>query len=179
MMPHTLKGASLVLCLICQMASADPTVIADMSRDSPSQWRVFTDKVMGGVSEGRAEIGNGVLRLTGAVSTANNGGFIQARRDVSGLPADATALTVEARGDGQVYYIHLRTIRTRLPWQYYQAAFTAPQGWTRITLPLSAFRPSGRLPDAPPLADEVRSVAVVAYGRDHMADVSLRRITAD
>ena len=45
------------------------------------QWSYLADTVMGGVSEGSAEFGNSgldkTIRLTGEVSTANNGGFIQ------------------------------------------------------------------------------------------------------
>ena len=47
------------------------------------QWSYFADTVMGGVSEGSAKfVNNGsveAIRLTGQVSTANNGGFIQVR----------------------------------------------------------------------------------------------------
>ena len=42
-------------------------------------WAYLADTVMGGVSQGRAEFSNGALRLTGQVSTENNGGFIQVR----------------------------------------------------------------------------------------------------
>ena len=50
------------------------------------QWSYLADTVMGGVSEGSAEFGNSgldkTIRLTGEVSTANNGGFIQVRSSV-------------------------------------------------------------------------------------------------
>ncbi len=48
-------------------------------------WKFFSDQVMGGVSEGRISLkpdeGKFFLRLEGKVSTANNGGFIQVRRE--------------------------------------------------------------------------------------------------
>ena len=44
-------------------------------------WEYISDNVMGGVSEGKAEIldqdNNYFLRLSGNVSTKNNGGLIQ------------------------------------------------------------------------------------------------------
>ena len=161
-------------------AQADPMLIADFSRPGTGDdWRFFTDQVMGGVSTGTARIEDGALHLTGRVSTANRGGFIQARSDRIALAPDVTRLRARLRGDGQVYYLHLRTNATALPWQYYQAAFTAPEGWTEIVLPLSAFKPSGRLLPAEPAATAVRSIALVAYGRDHEADVRLSRIVAE
>ncbi|WP_303784793.1 CIA30 family protein [Sandarakinorhabdus limnophila] len=49
--------------------------------DPASRWRFFTDTVMGGVSSGpiafQSEPNQRFARMTGLVSTANNGGFIQ------------------------------------------------------------------------------------------------------
>ena len=42
---------------------------------------------MGGVSQGSAEFDAGALRLTGQVSTKNNGGFIQVRTRID--PSDS------------------------------------------------------------------------------------------
>jgi hypothetical protein len=156
-------------------------LIEDFTGEAAARWSFFTDRVMGGRSEGRAVIGGTPphLHLTGTVSTANNGGFIQARQRLDGLPPDTTALTVTTRGDGQTYYVHLRGTATRLPWQFYQASFTAPRDyWADITVPLTAFTASGgRLP--PLEASDIRSIALVAYGRDHMADLAVSRIGAD
>ena len=49
-------------------------------------WRFFTDNVMGGISTGQLafarEDGQTYARMTGRVSTANRGGFIQMRLDL-------------------------------------------------------------------------------------------------
>ena len=59
------------------------------------EWSYLADTVMGGVSEGQARVEEGALRLTGTVSTANRGGFIQVRTEMpGGLPAGTTALRV-------------------------------------------------------------------------------------
>ena len=160
---------------------ADPVLIADFADPAVTaqDWRFFTDGVMGGVSGGQAVIADGALHLSGTVSTRNNGGFIQVRRDDTRLPAATTALRMSVQGDGQTYYIHLRTTRTLRPWHYFQAGFTAPPGWTEIDLPLAAFRASWDASAPGPSAQEVRSIALVAWGRDHLARVSLRRIEAD
>jgi hypothetical protein len=56
--------------------------LTEVFADNPaSRWRFFTDTVMGGVSAGNmafhSEPNQRFARLTGLVSTANNGGFIQ------------------------------------------------------------------------------------------------------
>lgn len=139
-----------------------------------ANWSYLADTVMGGVSRGEARLEDGVLRLTGTVSTENRGGFIQARTEVGGLPPEAEALRIRVRGNGQPYFIHLRTTRTRLPWQFYQARFDTGGDWRDVTLPWSGFRRSGRLLSAVLEPEDVRSIGLVAYGRDYEADVSMQ-----
>lgn len=169
-----------LLCLqLAVPAMAQPVTLADLSDPAKTgDWRFFTDRVMGGLSSGNAVLRDGALHLTGTVSTANNGGFIQSRMDNLQVPEGATSLRLRVQGDGQTYFIHLRTTGTRLPWQYYQAAFVATPDWTEIDLPLSAFQRSGPMLRASPRASDIRSVALVAYGRNHDADVRLSRLDA-
>ena len=53
--------------------------------DNPSSWRYIADDVMGGISSGKVEFinidGKSNALLTGNVSTENNGGFIQIRKE--------------------------------------------------------------------------------------------------
>ncbi|MGB0439142.1 MAG: CIA30 family protein [Paracoccaceae bacterium] len=169
----------LIVCLAVPFAMSKPASAApleDFAKGPNGQWSFFTDRVMGGVSSGSAKLTSNALLLEGAVSTANNGGFIQVRRRVD-LPADATAIRLRVRGNGQRYYLHLRTGGTPLPWQYYQAGFDAPRGWTDVTIPLSDFVPSGRVMRSAVRPGSVRTLAVVAYGRDHDARIEVAEIS--
>ncbi len=162
-------------------AMADQRLIDDFRNDPQGQWRFLADTVMGGVSTGRVvfknENGAAYVHMTGRVSTENNGGFIQVRRQLSSRPSSATkGIRLIARGNGQRYFIHLRTSGTVLPWQYYQAEFNVTGTWQEYRLPLSAFKRSGRMLAATPSPASVRSVAIVAYGRDHTADIQVREI---
>jgi hypothetical protein len=160
-------------------AGADDTPSEETAMATDSEWRFFTDTVMGGVSTGRVtqmtEGGESFLRMTGTVSTANRGGFIQMRTDLSAPPPEGTTgVRLVVRGNGQRYFVHLRTAGTVLPWQYYQAGFDVTGDWAEVRLPFSAFRASGALLRSEPRAGSLTSLAVVAYGRDHEALIDLR-----
>lgn len=175
------------LALIAALIAPTPTLAEDamiqFSLSDPSQWEYFSDQVMGGVSEGQATFemvdDQPVLRLTGRVSTANRGGFIQARTELEQPLPDATqGIILNVRGNGQPYYLHLRTRWTVLPWQLYQAEFETTQGWQEVRVPLDAFTPYGGLLSASFKTSDIRSIAVVAFGRNHDADLSVRAIGA-
>ncbi|MFN3970398.1 MAG: CIA30 family protein [Gemmobacter sp.] len=160
---------------------AETAAIREGGMQPDSRWRFFTDGVMGGVSTGQVtrmeEDGQTHLRMTGRVSTANRGGFIQMRRDLDGPPPEGTTgVRLVARGNGQRYFVHLRTRGTLMPWQYYQAGFDVTETWSELRLPFAAFTPSGALLRGRPAPGAITSVAVVAYGRDHDARIDLREI---
>lgn len=156
-------------------------MIEDFSGTPAERWEFFSDQVMGGVSTGNVSLERDgertVLRLQGAVSTRNNGGFIQARLKLSQrLPKDARGIEVTVKGNDQTYYIHARTGGTVLPWNFYQAPFTASRDWTVVRLPWSDFSAQGRLLRSTLQADAIKSLAIAGYGRDHTADVSVASI---
>jgi hypothetical protein len=157
-----------------------------MTADQAAYWRFVTDGVMGGVSRGKLSFESSdnvdYARLTGDVSTANNGGFIQLRAGISmaGLPAGGAGLDgirILSRGNGETYFVHLRTRDNRRPWHYYAASFTAGDDWREATLPFDSFRHSAGLSPASPRPQDIVSIGIVAYGRDHRADLSVAAIT--
>lgn len=140
------------------------------------EWRFIADGVMGGVSRGAAEIEEGAIRLRGTVSTENNGGFLQVRTELpDGLPGGARGLRAEVRGNGERYFLHVRTIHSARPWLFHQAGFGTGADWAHVELPFAEFE-ARRGIAAPIRPGEVRSVALAAYGRDHVADVALRSL---
>lgn len=172
-----LLAATLAMPLTTQAQDA----MINLPLSDPARWDYFSDRVMGGVSQGRASFenrnGTPILRLTGQVSTANRGGFIQARQTLdSPPPEDATGVILSVRGTNAPYYIHLRTSRTVLPWQFYQAPFDVTDTWQDIRIPFSAFTAQGGLLRNGFQNRALRSLAVAAYGRDHTADLSVRRV---
>jgi len=72
----------LIISLILFLNTANASMIIDNLENSKNRnWVYFTDTVMGGVSQGKLafmnENGENFYRMTGNVSTENNGGFIQ------------------------------------------------------------------------------------------------------
>jgi hypothetical protein len=166
---------------VASTALGDEPMIEDFSGKPEQRWDFFTDQVMGGKSTGQilleGDAGQTVLHLQGDVSTRNNGGFIQARLTLpERLPKDARGLEVKVKGNGQTYYIHVRTGGTVLPWNFYQAAFDTTSDWQVVRLPFKDFTAQGRLLRKTFSADAVKSLAVAAFGRDHTADVSVASI---
>ena len=158
-------------------------MLDNFDADSMVRWSYVSDQVMGGVSEGSAKMvtdsvnGDSYAHMVGSVSTANNGGFIQLRTSLSaGVDKNAAGVYIKARGNGQKYYIHLRTKGTMLPWQYYQGTFDVSDQWQVIRLPLDAFKASGSWIRKSALPKAIRSIGIVAYGRNHQADIQISEI---
>ena len=163
------------------LATAQEMMIEDFAINAETRWRFFADTVMGGASSGslrfEREGGKTHANLAGRVSTANNGGFIQMRADLSDTPPrNATGLRLVVRGNDQRYFIHLRTRGTIAPWQYYQAAFDVSGKWTEVRLPFSNFKASGSMMRDKIKTKTLRSLGIVAYGREHLADLDIREV---
>lgn len=142
------------------------------------QWSYLADTVMGGVSEGNAKIESSgvdkVIRLTGEVSTANNGGFIQVRSSGPWESAEGkTGIKLKIKGNGEQYYLHIRNSSTRLPWHYYQQGFEANSSWTEVKLPFESFIKSASLLRTSMDQDTIKTIGIVAYGKDYTADISV------
>ena len=156
-------------------SNSNELIMLDDFDPSPKvEWNFVADSVMGGVSSGEVLLGSDgsetFASMIGNVSTENNGGFIQFRSNLD------ERLDKKVKGNGEKYYIHLRTRGTMLPWEYYQSAFLTQNGWAEIFLPLDSFMPSGSWLSKGVNPTSIRSIGVVAYGRDHVADIQVTEI---
>lgn len=177
------------LLMIPMTSSHANWVIDDRSSGSAqsavgTSWRLVTDQVMGGVSHGHMQStrmdGRPCLRLTGAVSLENNGGFVQASLDLSpdGKALDASGyagIELDVFGNGETYNVHLRTADTWIVWQSYRASFAAPSRWQTVQLPFSAFVPYRTR--APLDLTALKRIGLVAIGRDMQADLCVGRLS--
>jgi hypothetical protein len=187
-MPSSLRVLALASALVSLGTIMSPAfLIDDFARDGVSalgtRWQTFSDRVMGGVSDGETAFetieGRRCLRLRGQVSLENRGGFVQAALPLveRGGSFDAgrfKGLRLQVRGNGAVYYVHLRTEDTRLPWQYYEAAFEAGPAWKPIEIPFTAFSPENL--SAALDTGGLKRLAIVAAKRAFSADVAVAGI---
>lgn len=152
-----------------------------------TEWEGFTDQVMGGKSEmqigHRVEDGHGFISLSGKVSLANNGGFIQTRLMLSPERNGAfdaspySGIRISARGKGDGYYIFLRTSGNRFPWSFFMAALPVTGEWSSIDIPWDRFEKGDFGSFFALNLHKVTSLAVVAYKKEFEASIDVREIS--
>lgn len=106
-------------------------------------WSIVDDGVMGGLSQGKREIGkDGILRFFGTLSLENNGGFSSLRTgnvnlDLSG----AEGVVLRVKGDGRTYLVRLGTdAEYRGREMSFQTGFPTEKGqWTEVKVPFGRF----------------------------------------
>jgi monofunctional biosynthetic peptidoglycan transglycosylase len=106
-------------------------------------WRIVDDGVMGGLSQGKREIGDdGILRFFGVLSLENNGGFSSLRTgDVKMDLSAAEGIVLRVKGDGRAYQVRLSTdAEYRGREMSFQAGFPTVKGeWTEVKVPFKSF----------------------------------------
>lgn len=188
-----LLSAWLALLSSCAVDAAGEQVMGNSQRPlmdftdaDQTRWIAVNDGVMGGISEGRTEFADGLMRFTGDLSLANNGGFSSVRtRDRSFDLSQADALRLRVKGDGRRYELRLATdARFRRSPVSYRAQFgTAAGEWMEVSIPLASLQPSyrGFALRGPPLdPSRVEEIGLlIADGREGRFDLLLDWIAAE
>ena len=168
---------------VSSTAFAKDDISIPFTEENARYWQYISDQTMGGVSNGQAVLdkeGDMIFaRLTGNVSTANNGGFIQIRTnfsfvDLINTNKDLKGVRLNTKGNGETYHIFIRTSEDRSYRDFYSATFTANDNWEIVDLPFSKFkhRYSNKSLDG----NDIRTFGIVAYGRNFYSDVSVSEI---
>ena len=178
-------GAATALIVVARGDTMDAklAVIDDLSREPPlstigTRWQLFTDRVMGGVSDGTMsrEIvgGRPAIRMRGAVSLENSGGFVQIAMDLApdGKAKDASdwgGVELDVFGNGEEYNLHLRTEDLTQPWQSYRQSFRAGPQWQTVQFRFQDFTPYRT--DIALDVRRLRRIGIVAIGRAFSAGI--------
>jgi hypothetical protein len=168
---------------------AKSNMIDDFKHEPPlsalgTNWRLFTDGVMGGISQGtmvwETVAGRRAVRMRGEVSLENSGGFIQIALDLAadGATFDASAwrgieLDVCATREEE-YSLRLRTSDLTKPWQSYRQSFTTKPHWQTVQLRFDQFE-QNRAEISLDIR-RLRRLGVVAIGRAFSVDLALAGI---
>ena len=146
------------------------------------RWSFFTDGVMGGLSEGKAIISSieniPCYKMTGNVTTENNGGFIQIRTPINPLinADEFKGIYLKIFGNNNKYSIHIRTPLTSAPWQYYSYSFNAQNQWIEIKAPFKDFKRSNFYKLKKLSNQQIKSIGLVAGFSNFIADICLSEI---
>jgi len=186
----TVRYLTLVLlsCSGCVNVMADDLLIIDDRKTGDyrsalgTSWRLITDAVMGGVSNGQLTLDSientACLRLRGDVRLENSGGFVQAAlgltRETEFDASGYSGVMLEVYGNAEEYNVHLRTDDIWLPWQSYRASFQAPASWHTVRLPFAEF--SGYRISSSLDLEHIERIGIVAIGRAFKADLCVARV---
>jgi len=124
-------------------AAAAPTALFDFAdAASATGWATQNDTVMGGVSQSTSTWANGQLVFQGTLSLENNGGFTSLvspiDNELGQRTAGASALVIDALGDGKTYVLQLRGAdQTRFIQRFTTVAGTQQN----YVLPIDKFEP--------------------------------------
>lgn len=175
---------NLVVCnaMLAKDLTIDDRTSGNLNSNLGTQWRMFTDQVMGGVSNGELTLdsykGKNCLRMRGDVSTDNNGGFVQMALDLTNdgvFDASSYAgVELTVSGNNERYNIHFRTTDLWLPWQSYRYSFKATSDWQTIHIPfndIKAYRTTTKFH-----RDKLKRLGLVAIGRDFKASLCVALI---
>ncbi len=177
----------LILFILCQNYVLSKDMILDQLKNPKltnqfQQWNFITDQVMGGVSTGKFTVeeveGVKCYKMTGDVSTKNNGGFIQIRSKLSPEinSKDYTGVYIKVYGNEKNYNLHLRTGLTLAPWQYYSYTFVSSNNWIEIRAPFIEFKKSNFYQPKSILGQRIKSVGLVAGFDNFKSDICLSEI---
>ena len=177
----------LIFFLLCQNIVYSKEMILDQLKNpkitnQSQKWNFITDQVMGGVSTGKFIVekvdGEMCYRMTGDVSTKNNGGFIQIRAKLNPEinSKDYEGVYVKVYGNEKNYNLHLRTALTLAPWQYYSFTFFSSEKWVIIKAPFIEFKKSNFYQPKSILGQNIKSVGLVAGFNDFKSDICLSEI---
>ena len=188
--PSKISKVSYFLSLLVMIILSSKAIAAEedltfpFTADSGKYWQYVSDRVMGGVSDGKVTLEQDgemyYARLTGNVSTKNNGGFIQLRSGVSFKNSEKDGKNLQGvrlnvRGNGETYEIHITTNDRVYRGDYYSATFKADSDWKMIDLPFNKFKRK-RSNNAKLDAKNITRFGIVAYGREYVSDVSVSTI---
>ena len=169
---------------VSSIVFAKDDISIPFTEENARYWQYISDQTMGGVSNGQAVLdkdGDMIFaRLTGNVSTANNGGFLQIRTnfsfvDLINTNKDLKGVLLNTKGNGETYHIFIRTSEDRSYRDFYSATFITNENWEIVDLPFSEFkhRYSNKSLDG----NDIRTFGIVAYGRNFYSDVSVSKIS--
>jgi uncharacterized surface protein with fasciclin (FAS1) repeats len=159
-----IPGIGLLL-LHSSLAAGEKNLASFENEDSLKSWTSVNDDVMGGVSKGGFKrTDEGTLLFTGELSLDNNGGFASVRTKTGqlGFP-DASAIIINAKGDGRTYWVDLRVADQMRAGSYRAYLPTTAGEWKETRIPIADFKPQAFGQELPFKAIDPAALASVGF----------------
>jgi len=151
----------------------------DQTSNPQNHWRMVSDQVMGGASQGHMQMTEQGVNLQGHVSLANNGGFLQIQWPIA-ESVERLNLTsyqgifIEWRSQqNETLEILLKSTQLWMPWQSYRCQANITQEWQTIYVPFSAFEPYRTQTRLRPQA--INKFAVLAGGHEREVNLTIKQ----
>ena len=145
--------------------------------NNPSNWYLVTDQVMGGKSELRVEVDDGVFSLSGYVTTENNGGFVRLAHSPKNVDKQVKGIRFMAKGNNETYEVHVTMQGLRMPpWAYHSSTFDVNTEWKMFEINFSDFEKKSGV-SAKLLPNNIRDISFAGYGRDFDVDLQVKEIS--
>ena len=166
-----IKYSLLILFLTISM-----NTLSDIS-NNPSNWYIVTDQVMGGKSELKVDVNDGVFSLNGYVTTVNNGGFERLAHSPKNVDKEVKGIRFMAKGNNEIYEVHVTMQGLRMPpWAYHSSTFDVNTEWKMFEINFSDFeKKSGISSKLRP--NNIRDISFAGYGRDFDVDLQVKEIS--
>ena len=164
------------LLLLFLSISMPMNILSNIS-NNPSNWYVVTDQVMGGKSELKVGIDDGVFNLSGYVTTENNGGFVRLAHSPKNVDKEVKGIRFMAKGNNETYEVHVTMQGLRMPpWAYHSSTFDVNSEWKMFEINFSDFEKKSGV-SAKLLPNNIRDISFAGYGRDFDVDLQVKEIS--
>ena len=145
--------------------------------NNPSNWYLVTDQVMGGKSELRVDVDDGVFSLSGYVTTENNGGFVRLAHSPKNVDKEVKGIRFMAKGNNETYEVHVTMQGLRMPpWAYHSSTFDVNNEWKMFEINFSDFEKKSGV-SAKLLPNNIRDISFAGYGRDFDVDLQVKELS--
>ena len=155
------------------------TLFSNQSTASQNRWKMISDQVMGGLSEGNMQITEQGVNLQGKVSLENNGGFLQIQWPIT----DTVKATDLQNYQGifiewcsqqtETLELLIKSTQLWMPWQSYRCKATATPEWQTLYMPFEQFEPYRTQTPLKPA--RMTKFSVLAGGKERTVNVTIRQ----
>ncbi|WEJ61646.1 CIA30 family protein [Thiomicrorhabdus lithotrophica] len=155
------------------------TLYTNQATDTKHSWKMVSDQVMGGISQGIMQTTENGVNLQGRVSLKNNGGFLQVQWQLSNSISQTELQSYRGifiewcSQKNEELELLLKSAQLWMPWQSYRCKATATPEWQMLYIPFELFQPYRTQTRLNP--KRINKFSVLAGGKEMDVNVTIRQ----